>query len=171
MKGKAMSNTRTPTDRSPASTDAERPSRLRERVRQHMLKMARLALAGAVPLTNTACDCAPSPVCETQDWSSEVSASASWGVDRGSTIVILDLSVRDSKFTVSPSYTITGGSLLTVGKSNQLKIKPDQGATIIDLHGSMSCDYVGPHPLSITIDLVPPDGGNADDYPTVKVSR
>ena len=155
-----------------ADTNAEQRSSLRERVRQHMLKMAPLALVGAVPLINTACDCIPTPACNEYYWTSRVSAQAAWGLDHGSRIVIVDLISTDDELAISPAYSISGGSLLTVGKSKQLRIKPDEGATVIRMHGSLTCggDRSGSDSLDITIELVPPDGGSTDGYPAVKIS-
>jgi hypothetical protein len=134
--------------------------------------MAPLALVGATSLTNAACDPAPSPVCEnSRDWSSYVSSHASWGEDHGNRIVVLDLRVSNGELGFPTAYTIVGGSLLTVGKSDQLKIKPDDGATVITLQGAMVCDgFKSSVTIKITIALVPPDGGSFDDTPIVKVS-
>jgi len=167
-----MGKTTPANPRGTSNEEAEQRSSLRERVRQHMLKMAPLALVAAAPITNTACDCVPElpPACQQLHWETQVSARARWALDHGSRIVILDLGVTDAELQISPSYTISGGAFLTVGKSDQLKIKPDEGATMITLHGSMTCgDGYGPRDLTITIDLVPPDGGSADADPTVKV--
>jgi len=159
----------------PDGTAAEPRSWLRERVREHMLKMAPLALVAAVPLTNAACDAVPPPICaSSHDWYNYLSSQASWGEDHGNRIVLLDLRLGSSDLQLPTSYTISGGSLLTTGKSDQLRIKPDAGAEVITLQGTMSCGggYGGSffNSISITIDLVPRDGGSADVAPIVKVS-
>ena len=68
------------------------------------------------------------------------------------------------------AYTIAGGSLLTSGKSDQLRIKPDAGAEVVTLQGQMTCDGIRGSTIRITVGLVPPDGGGADTAPTVKIS-
>lgn len=150
-------------------TDAEPRSRLREQVRQHMLKMGRFALIAAPPLANTACDPAPIPACEEHYWYTNVSGDASWGQDHGERIVVVDLRVSDDVVHLPSSYTIAGGSLLTSGKSDQLRIKPDAGAEVIVLRGQMTCGAYGSQGIRITIELVPPDGGDAGDYPMVTI--
>ena len=170
-----MTKTTRPTDpREPLGAVAEPRAWLRERVRQHMLKMAPLALVAAVPLTNAACDAVPPPICtNSHDWYNYLSSQASWGEDHGNRIVLLDFRLSSTDLHLPTSYTIVGGSFLTTGKSDQLRIKPDAGAVVITLQGTMSCGggYGGSYSnsISITIDLVPGDGGSADAAPMVKV--
>lgn len=152
--------------------NAERRSWLHERVRQHMLKMAPLALVAATPLTNTACDYIPEPCRASKsmnDWDEYVSSHAFWAEDNGQRIVILDLILSEPAIQLRPTYTIVGGSFLTSGKSDQLRIKPDADAKVITLRGTLICGEIASISIDVTIDLEPPDGGGADSDPIVKV--
>jgi hypothetical protein len=151
-------------------TDADAHSSLRERVRQHLLKMAPLALIGATPLLSAqACDPAPVPACYQSDWSGKVSGHAAWGTDHGIRIVLLDLVSNESAIQIPTTFTVVGGSLLTSGKSDQLRIMPDAGAKSIGLHGILTCAFYEPKTIHIGVDLVPPDGASADAAPTVSI--
>jgi hypothetical protein len=162
-------------------------SRLRDQVRQRMLKMAPLALAAAAPLTNAACDPAPTPcqedpsvfectLCRQVDPSFWVDGSAVWDTVGGVKIVILDLVPSYAAIGLPGSYTIVGGTLLpsTSAPSTQMRIRPDAGATVIRLAGSVTCtsdavDMKASLSLVVTVNLLPPDGGSPDDDPTVKI--
>jgi hypothetical protein len=169
-----MSNPQQPSDREELlDGDDEAKSWLRERVRQHLRRMAPLALIGATPLlTAQACDPAPVPACEESygNWKSKVSGHAVWGEDNGSKIVILAVVSSESRIQPPSSYTIVGGSILTSGKSDLVRIKPDAGAEHITLRGQLTCGTYNPESFQITIDLIPPAGSSADAPPTVSVS-
>jgi hypothetical protein len=171
-----MRNPQQPSDRQElldADADADARSCLRERVRQHLRKMAPLALIAAPPLlTAQACDPAPVPACEDTwgSWKRKVSVRAVWGEDNGSKIVILDVASSEERIQPPASYSIVGGSILTSGKSSLVKIKPDAGAEHITLSGQLECGTYGSEPIRITIDLVPPTGSSAAAPPTVTVS-
>jgi hypothetical protein len=172
-----MTKAREPSDaQDPCRGDTTEPRPwLRERVRQCMHKMARLAVVAATPLANTACDPPPPPsICERSpsDWIGyNVPGQAAWGEDAGERIVLLDLGGGGTTEVRLPAtYTIVGGSFLmsTSDRPNQRRIKPEAGATVIVLQGSMTCEQRSA-PIRITIDLVPPDGGRANAAPIVKV--
>jgi hypothetical protein len=168
-----MTKTTRPSDPDhPRDAEAEHRSWLREQVRHHLLKMAPLALAAVVPLTNTACDWVPPPCKASKspgDWDEYVTSRASWGEDHGDRVVVLEIKLDDPNVKLPSSYTVVGGSFLTTGKSDKLKIKPDADAKIITLQGDLTCSNFT-QPLRITIELEPPDGGSADSAPVVKLT-
>jgi hypothetical protein len=163
----------------PGRTETDQPAPLlHERVRQRMRKMASVALVAATPLANTACDPPPPPpICDKSpaDWIAyDLSGTlhGAWGQDAGDRIVLLTLGVDgQSEVRLPASYTIVGGSFLPTSslQPNQLRIKPDAGATAIVLQGTMTCEQRSA-PIRITIDLVPPDGGSVNAPPPVKVA-
>ena len=157
---------------------------LRERVHEHMRRMARLALLAATPLTNTACDPAsppsgyrgsggsggslPTPTCEQtpSTWAQFMNVEAAWGTDAGERIILLTVTnPTDKPWLQAPSsYEVQGGTLLpsTAGAPNVLRIKPDADATTIRLKGTMTCHIVA-EPMVITI------GHLSDQKPTVAI--
>ncbi len=145
-------------------------SSLRERVRQHMRKMAPLALVAAAPLTNTACDPVQQPICSqsSDQWLLRIGATSSWGEEGGVTVIVLKLT--SSHVTLPTAYAVEGGTLvaLTPGPPLVLKLRPDPGATRIVLTGTLDCEgRTGP--LAVTVDLTPGDGGNPDAGPLVTI--
>jgi hypothetical protein len=137
---------------------------LRERVHERMRKMARLALLAATPLTNAACDPAPTPeppplpppTCEksTSTWTQFVRGEAAWGTEAGERILLLSIFNPTDKpwFKAPSSYSVEGGVLLpsTVEEPEVLRIKPDAGATKIRLEGTMTC-YTSTAQMTITV--------------------
>ena len=177
----------TQSKRPPESPEMREPhAEPRERVRERMRQMARLALLAATPLTNAACDPAnptasfgaggsggaaglPTPTCEKSpaSWAQFLYADAVWGTEAGERIVLLTVSnPSDKPWLQAPSsYTVEGGSLLppTAQAPDLLRIKPDAGATVIRLEGTMNCHIVTAA-MSITIDLL-----SSDKNPTVAI--
>jgi hypothetical protein len=162
----------------PEQPQTREPDRgLRERVRERMRQMAPLALLAATPLTNAACDgvnndppstSRPTPTCEKSpsSWAQFMHTDAAWGTEAGERIVLLTISSPTDKpwLQASSSYTVEGGSLLpsTALKPNVLRIKPDAGASVIHLKGTMTCHIVT-EPMAITIDHL------SDKNPTVAI--
>jgi hypothetical protein len=147
----------------------------RDRVRERMRQMAKLALLAATPLTNAACDPAvppspfgaggaggggglPTPTCEKSaaDWAQFIHAEAAWGTEASERIVLLTVTnPEDKPWLQAPgSYTIEGGTLLpsTAREPDVLRIKPDAGATIIRLQGTATCHIIA-EPMTIAITL------------------
>ncbi len=144
----------------------------RERVRERMRQMAKLALLAAAPLTNAACDPVqppspfgaggagglPTPTCEQSpaSWAQFIEAEAAWGTEAGEPIVLLTLTIPKDKpwLQASRSYAIEGGTLLpsTASQPKVLRIKPDAGATTIRLEDTLTCHSIS-EPMVITINL------------------
>jgi hypothetical protein len=140
---------------------------------ERMRQMAPLALLAATPLTNAACDSVtpaspfgaggagglPTPTCEKSpsSWAEFVQADATWGMEAAERIVLLTVSdPTDKPWLQTPSsYTVEGGALLppTTGEPNVIRIKPDAGATVIRLEGTMTCHTITA-PMAITINLI-----------------
>jgi len=147
-----------------------------------MRRMAGLALVATTPLTNAACDPAtgpapypetlPSPTCRKSpaSWEDLLRVTAVWGADAGERIVLLTVANEpDTPWLQTPaSYAVEGGTLLPP-KSKTIRIKPDAGATQIRLTGTITC-HTTPAPMTIVIDLLPRNGGTADDDPTVELN-
>jgi hypothetical protein len=149
-----------------------------------MRQMAGLALLAATPLTNAACDAVnpaspfgagaagglPTPTCEKSPstWAQFMHAEATWGTEAGERIVLLTVTnPTDKPWMQAPSsYTVEGGSLLrlTASEPNAIRIRPDAGATVIRLKGTMNC-YIIAEPMQITIDV-----GTAGKNPTVVIA-
>jgi hypothetical protein len=179
-----MSKTSPDVPREPKSTpDAELSPR--ERVRRRVREMAPLAWLAATPLVNTACDPPPPPpLCEysPSDWLAYDyggTVQAAWGEDNGERIVLLDAvgtDVPGPEPRLPATYSIAGGSLLpsTSAAPYRLRIRPDAGAQVITLEGTMSCQdrkaRIRSAPVRITIDLEPPDGGPANAAPVAKLA-
>ena len=167
----------TPSKRPPEQPETWEPNAgPRERVRERMRQMARLALLAATPLTNAACDAVspassfgaggsggllPTPTCETSpsNWTQFLHGDATWGTDAGDRIVLLSVTnPTDKPWLQAPSsYRVEGGTLLpsTAGEPSVLRIKPDAGATAILLKGTMTC-HIATAPMTIAIDLSAP---------------
>jgi hypothetical protein len=155
----------------------------RDRVRERMRQMAKLALLAAAPLTNAACDPVqppspfgaggagglPTPTCEQSpsSWAQFTPAEAAWGTEAGERIVLLTVTNPTDKpwLQASSSYAVEGGTLLpsTASEPDVLRIKPDAGATTIRLAGTMTCHIIS-EPMVITIHL-----GAANQDPAVEV--
>jgi hypothetical protein len=147
----------------------------RDRVRERMRQMAKLALLAATPLTNAACDpiarpdtapCGaglPAPTCQKSPstWAKLVRVATAWDTDAGERILLLMISTPTDKpwLRTPSSYTVEGGTLLppTAVEPDVIRIKPDAGATAIRLRGTMTCHTVGA-PMVISIDLLPGGG-------------
>jgi hypothetical protein len=152
---------------------------LRERVRERMRRMASMALLAATSLTNAACDPVsrsppyggryrPTPTCEMipSNWAQFMRAKAAWGTEAGEHILLLTISNPSDKpwLRAPTAYTVEGGMLLpsTARERNVLRIKPEPGATVIRLDGTMNC-HVITAPMVITIDHL------TDTTPTVEI--
>ncbi len=171
----------TPSKRPPRAPETLLPEPgPRERVRERMRQMAKLALLAAAPLTNAACDPVqrlsplesgglPTPTCEQSpaSWAQFIKAEAAWGTEAGERIVLLTVTNPQNKpwLQASRSYAVEGGTLLpsTPSQPNVLRIKPDAGATTIRLEDTMTCRGIS-EPMVITINL-----GPADQNPIVVV--
>jgi hypothetical protein len=162
---------------------------LRDRVRERMRKMAPLALAAAAPLTNAACDPAPTPSCFDEPSLCDncqgsgaadyfLRGSAIWRDEAGERTVFLELTANFNQVRLSDSYTLEGGTFWPPPTQNSIGmiIKPDPGATFIRVVGSLTCVGKAGNPnrtldFVVTVDLLPPDGGSSDADPTVTIER
>jgi hypothetical protein len=140
-----------------------------------MLSMTPLALVAAAPLTNTACDPVPTPICSRSagNWVEYIGVNASWSEDAGEHIILLDLQSYDpGSLHLPTSYTVVGGTLLpfTTGKPEELRIKPDAGVTSILVEGALDCEGKS-GPFGVTVELAPPDGGGSDGGLTAEITQ